>query len=88
MNLIYKEFINILSTPKVSRLYSERGFVKIDNGSQGGTQWTCIIVEDKKSFYFDSFGGQPDKFLLNKLTKPIIYQNYKIQDINSTLCGP
>ena len=41
----------------------------------------------KKSFYFESFGGQPEKFLLNQLPKPRIYHSYKIQDINSNLCG-
>ena len=73
--------------PRDSKIYSDRGFVNIDNGSQGGTHWTCFIVKDNKSYYFDSFGGPPDKFLLNQLPKPIIYHNYKIQDINSKLCG-
>ena len=68
--------------PRDSKIYSDKGFVNIDNGSRGGTHWTCFIVEDNKSFYFDSFGGQPDKILLNQLPKPIIYHNYKIQDIN------
>ena len=72
--------------PRDSKIYSDKGFVNIDNGSQGGSHWTCFIVKDNKSFYFDSFGGQPDKFLLNQLPKPIIYHNYKIQDINSRLC--
>ena len=63
-----------------SKIYSDKVFVNIDNGSQGGTYWTCFIVKDNKSYYFDSFGGQPDKFLLNQLPKPIIYHNYKIQD--------
>ena len=53
----------------------------------GGTQWTCFIVKDNKSYYFDSFGVQPDKFFLKQLPKPIINHNYKIQDINSNLCG-
>ena len=74
--------------PRDSKIYSDEGFVNIDNGSQGGSHWTCFIVKDNKSFYFDSFGGQPDEFLLNQLTKPKIYHNYKIQDINSKLCGP
>ena len=52
--------------PRDSIIYSDKGFVNIDNGSQGGTHWTCFIEKDKKSFYFDSFGGQPDKFLLNQ----------------------
>ena len=70
-----------------SKIYSSLGFVIIDNESQRGTHWTCFIVKDNKSFYFDSFGGQPDKFLLNQLPKAIIYHNYKIEDINSKLCG-
>ena len=73
--------------PRDSKICSDKGFVNRDDGRLNGTQWTCIIVKDKKSFYFDSFGGQPDKFLLKQLPKPIIYHNYKIQDINSQLCG-
>ena len=72
--------------PRDSKIYSDKGFVNIDDGSQGGSHWTCFIIKDK-SYCFDSFGGQPDKFLLNQLTKPIIYHNYKIQHINSQLCG-
>ena len=73
--------------PRDSKIYSDKGFINIDNGSQGGTHWTCFYIKDNKSYYFDSFGGTPDKFLLNQLPKPIIYHNYKIQDINSQLCG-
>ena len=73
--------------PRGSKIYSNKVFVNIDNGSQGGTHWTCFYIKDNKSYYFDSFGGQPDKFLLKRLLKPIIYHNYKIQDINSKLCG-
>ena len=53
----------------------------------GGTPWTCFIVKVKKSFYFDSFGVQPDKFLLKQLPKLIIFHKYKRQDKNSKLCG-
>ena len=58
-----------------------------DNGSMGGSHWTCFLVKDNKSYYFDSFGGQPDNILLNDLPKPIIYHSSKIQDIKSKLCG-
>ena len=74
--------------PRDSKIYSDTGFGNIDNGPRGGTHWTCFILKDNKSYYFDSFGGQPDKFLLKQLPKPIIYHNYKIQDINSKLGGP
>ena len=56
--------------PKYARDYkicSDNGFVNIDNGSRGGSDWTCFVIKGNKSFYFDSFGGQPDKFLLKQI---------------------
>ena len=53
----------------------------------GGTHWTCFYIEGKKSFYFDSCGGQPDKFLLNQLPEPVVHHNFKIQNKNSRLCN-
>ena len=79
--------LNITIYPRDSKITTDRGFVNIDNGEQGGTHWTCFTVKDNRSFYFDSFGGSPDKFLLEQLPKPITYHNFKIQDINSKLCG-
>ena len=73
--------------PRDSKMYSDKRVVKIDNGSMGGSHWTCFIVKDKKSYHFDSFGGQPDKFLLNQLPKLIIYLNYKKQGTNFKICG-
>ena len=73
--------------PRDTKLYSDKGLVNIDNGSMGGSHWVCFLIIDNKSYYSDSFGGAPDKFLLNQLSKPIIYHNYEIQDINSKLCG-
>ena len=73
--------------PKDSKIYSDRGFVNIDDGSMGGSHWVAFIVRDNKSYYYDSFGGAPDKFLLKQLPKSIIYHSYRRQDINSKLCG-
>ena len=53
----------------------------------GGTHWRAFYVTNNESFYIDSFGGQPDKILLNQLPKPTIYHNYKIQNKKSPLCG-
>ena len=61
-------------------------FKIIDNGAHGGVYWTYFYIKDTKSFYFHSFGGQLDKFLLKQLPKPITFHNYKIQHINSRLC--
>ena len=70
-----------------SKILSDKGFINIDNGSQGGTHWTCFVVKDNTSYYSDSFAGAPDKFLLNEIPKPKISHNYKIQDICSKLYG-
>ena len=73
--------------PRDSKIYSDRGFVNKDVGNMGGSHWTCFIVKDNKSYYFDSFFGQSDKFLINQLPRPITYRKYTIQDLNSKLCG-
>ena len=53
--------------PRDSKICSDEGFVNIDNGSMAGTHWTCFILKDNKSYYFDSFGGQPDKVQLKQI---------------------
>ena len=68
-------------------MFSDKRFVNIDIGSQGGSHWTCFYIKDNNSYYFNSLGGQPDKVFLNKLPEPIMYHNFKIQGINSQLCG-
>ena len=69
------------------QVIKNKGFVNIDNGEQGGTHWTSFHIKDNKSFFIDSFGDQSDKLLLNELPKPITFDTYKIQDINSSIWG-
>ena len=64
--------------PRDSKIHSDKGFVNIDNGIRGESHWTCFTVKANKSYYFDSFGGNPDKFVLNQLPKTILYHSYKI----------
>ena len=33
---------------KDSKILTDKGFVNIDNGYQGGTHWTCFTVKDKR----------------------------------------
>ena len=73
--------------PRDSKITTDKAFVNIDNGSMASSHWTCFIVKHNKSFYFDSFGSHPVKFLLNQLPTQLIYRNYKIQDINWKFCG-
>ena len=83
----FQKFYNYPIYPRDSKIYSAKGFVNIGNYENGGSHWCAFYIKDNKPYYFDSFGGSPDKFLLKQLPKPIIYHNYKIQDINSKLCG-
>ena len=55
--------------------HSDKRLVNIDNGTMAGTHWTCFYKKVNKSYCFDSFGGNPDKFLLRQLPKPMIYHN-------------
>ena len=36
--------------PRDSKTYSDKGFVNIDNGSQGWSHWCAFYVKNKKSF--------------------------------------
>ena len=36
--------------PRDSEKNSNNGFVKIDNGTMGGTHWTCFHKKDKKIY--------------------------------------
>ena len=82
-----QKYYNYIIYPRDSKRFSDKGFVNIDDGSQNGTHWTRFIVKVNKSYFFDSFGGQSEHLLSNQLPKPIIYHNYKLQGINSKLCG-
>ena len=75
--------------PRVSNIYTSRGFVYIyiDSGEQGGFHWTCFYMRDNKSFYFVSFGRQPDKYSPKQLPKLITFPSYKLQHTDNKLCG-
>ena len=65
----FQRVYNYPICPRGSKIHSDKRFVNIDNGQMGGSHWTAFYVENSKSFYFDGFGGAPDKFPLNN------YQN-------------
>ena len=64
--------------------------INLENSTGQGTHWVCLIIKGKNAFYFDSFGAKPDTYVtrycrLNELR--LGYNNYIIQDLNSTQCG-
>ena len=44
-----QSFYNYPIYPRDSKIFSDKGFVNLDDGSQGGTHWTCFIVNDNRS---------------------------------------
>ena len=36
------------TNPGDSKYYSGKRYVNLENGSMGGTHWTCFIVKDKE----------------------------------------
>ena len=77
--MIRKNFISIC--PRVSVIQLGKRFVILINGRLGGTHWTFFPVKANKSYYFLSFGVSADKYLLHHLPKPVIFDNFKVQNI-------
>ena len=80
-----KRVYNYKIYPRDSKITTENGFANLDNGEQGGTHWTCFLIKNGESYYFDSFGWESDEFLLRQLPKPIVSHTFKIQHIDSML---
>ena len=57
--------------PRDSKIFPTKIFVKVDK----------MINQ----YFVDTFGGQPDKSLLQRSPKPLIFHNYKIPDSISSL---
>jgi hypothetical protein len=63
--------------------------INYGNEKDGGTHWIAVIIENNNVFVFDSFGAPCSNdvadFIRGK--KHISYNQYIIQDLNSSLCG-
>ena len=47
----WQRFCNYSIYPRDSKIYSDKGFVIIDDGSMGGTHWTAFHVKKNKSLF-------------------------------------
>jgi len=65
--------------------------INLQSSSQGtGTHWTALSVKGKNADYFDSYGAPPSIEIIDFLKKRqcrIAYNNWIIQDLNSSNCG-
>ena len=68
-------------------LKRECGILNLDDISGRGTHWVCWYKTEKRSSYFDSFGIQPPKEVIDYLSCPIFYNTEKIQPDDDVICG-
>ena len=73
-----QRYYNYPIYPRVSKIITDKGFINLDDGRMEATPWGCFTVKDNNFYYSDNCGGQPGKFLLKQISKPIIYHNYKM----------
>jgi hypothetical protein len=84
-NIVMK---NELKSPKIANYV-----VNLQSDTEGnGTHWTALIIEDKDSFFFDSFGALPSLEIIQFCRKRkgdhhLYFNNWIIQDLRSELCG-
>ena len=43
-----QKIYNYPKHPRDSKIYSDKGFINIEDGRMGGTHWACLIVKGKK----------------------------------------
>ena len=63
--------------PRGSKMYSDKGFVNKDDGSQGGSHWCCFVIKIRNPFTLTALDSILIFFSPYQLPKPIIYPNYK-----------
>ena len=86
----FKNFESCYSKDQIPLIENNKSLIfNLQNSDQKGSQWVALSRKNNNIFIFDSFGVGD---IPNKLYK--IYKNYnvitniyRIQDINSNLCG-
>ena len=68
----------------------ECGVVNLDAGSGGGTHWVAYWKDDPAAIYFDSYGLDPPKEVLDYLSRSasaIRTQTFQLQEADDVICG-
>ena len=60
--------------------------LNLDGVSGRGTHWICWYKNNNNTFYFDSYGVQPAKELIEYLISPIYYNTEIIQPDGEVVC--
>lgn len=88
MNILCKDQLTI---PCIKQKKKKNFIVNLANSTDNeGTHWVVLVIHGRNAFYFDSFGGPPPIEVLSickSLSCKLAYQQFVIQDMNSTNCG-
>lgn len=69
---------------------NESLIVNMDQQSNYGTHWTCLLKRERKVYYFDSFGNLPPPLEVIRYLGPavkIFYNTERYQQFNTYNCG-
>ena len=91
-NLLKNEehFSGVYSKDQISLIENNKSLIfNLQNSNEPGSHWVSLSRKDNNIFIFDSFGVGYIPTNLYKIIKNynIITNIYRIQDINSNLCG-
>jgi len=65
----------------------ECGILNLDDTAGTGTHWVAWYKRDKEKFYFDSYGIQPPRELVEYLKDHILYNTERLQPKDQVFCG-
>ena len=91
-NLLKDEesYLNTFSKDEIALIENNKSLIfNLQNSNQSGSHWIALSRTNKNIFIFDSFGvGHIPKNIYDVYKKFNIITNiYRVQDINSNLCG-
>jgi len=72
---------------KATRQNNECMVINTDHSRNEGTHWTCLIIKNGTSYYFDPFGFPPPLEIVSYCKEPRYYSSFQIQQFNEVICG-
>ena len=85
-----KSYLSAFSKNEIPLITNNKSLIfNLQNSDQSGSHWCSLSRTNNNIFIFDSFGvGHIPKYIYDIYTNFNIITNiYRIQDINSNLCG-
>jgi len=69
------------------KLKNECGILNLDDSYGNRTHWVAWYRRNNDRYYFDSYGLQPPKELMDYLKSPVLYNSERLQPANEVFCG-